>query len=96
MRWYGIGPVPDLAYHSHSLAVCLHGASQGDTDLYIMINAYWKPLTFVIQEEHGNQWRRVVDTSRDSPHDILEPGDEQSVEASTCAVAARSIVVLMR
>jgi isoamylase len=96
VRWYGVGPVPDLAYHSRSLAVCLHGASQGDTDLYIMINAYWEPLTFVIQEEHRDQWRRVVDTSRDSPHDILEPGDEQSVEASTYAVAARSIVVLMR
>jgi hypothetical protein len=39
--------------NSHSLAYCLHGESVGDRDLYVMINAYWKPLTLQIQD-HGS------------------------------------------
>ena len=76
--------------------MCLHGASQGDADLYIMINAYSTSLTFVIQEGQASHWRRVVDTSRGSPDDIVEPGDERPVDALTYVVAARSIVVLIR
>jgi isoamylase len=30
------------------LAFCLHGASQQDVGLYMMINAYWEDLTFTI------------------------------------------------
>ena len=28
VRWYGVGPTVDLSFGSHSLAYCLHGASQ--------------------------------------------------------------------
>jgi hypothetical protein len=28
------------------LAFCLHGASQDDDDIYVMINAYWEELEF--------------------------------------------------
>src|ERR1700737_3822845 len=30
VSWYGVGPTVDLSHDSHSLAFCLHGASQGD------------------------------------------------------------------
>ena len=56
VRWYGAtGPVD---FDSHSLAYCSHGAS----DLYVMINAFWEPVPFHIQQP-GN-WNCVVDTSR--------------------------------
>ena len=45
MRWYGVNQAPDLSFDSHTLAYCLHGVSQGDTDLYVMINAFWEDLT---------------------------------------------------
>jgi hypothetical protein len=48
-----LGPTVDLSHPSHSLAFCLHGASQGDVDLYVMINAYWEDLRFTIQEGKG-------------------------------------------
>ena len=35
-------PTVDLSNDSHSLAFCLHGASQDDDDIYVMINAYWE------------------------------------------------------
>ena len=50
ISWYGVGPMADLSPDSHSLAFCLHGASQADDDVYVMINSYWK-LQFEIQEE---------------------------------------------
>jgi isoamylase len=96
VRWYGVGPVPDLSHDSRSLALCLHGASQGDADLYIMISAYWEPLTFTIQEGQVGEWKRVVDTQRDSPDDLREPGTEIAVTSPTYVVGPRSTVVLIR
>jgi hypothetical protein len=91
-----LGPTVDLSHPSHSLAFCLHGASQGDVDLYVMINAYWEDLRFTIQEGKGGPWQRVIDTSLDSPDDVCEPGAEVRVTSQTYVVKARSIVVLSR
>lgn len=96
IRWYGIGPAVDLAFDSHSLAFCLHGASQGDVDIYVMINAYWQDLRFVVQEGQTDEWRRVVDTARSSPDDICEPGLEATLSDQRYTVQARSVVVLRR
>src|ERR1700740_1455841 len=48
--WYGAGERADLSYNSHTLAFCLHGVSQGDNDIYVMINGYWEELEFQVQE----------------------------------------------
>jgi len=96
IRWYGVGPEVDLSYHSHSVAFCLHGASQQDDDLYVMINAYWEDLAFTIQDGPANHWRRVIDTSLDSPLDFVEPGTVLPITAQRSIVNARSIVVLLR
>jgi glycogen operon protein len=61
-----------------------------------MINAYWKELTFQIQEGTTNEWRRVVDTSLDSPFDILEPGDESPLHSLQYQVPGRTVVTLVR
>ena len=45
-----------LSYDSHSLAFCLHGASQNDDDIYVMINAYWEKLEFQVQEGTAQEW----------------------------------------
>jgi len=96
VRWYGVGHDTDLADDSRSLAFALHGASQQDSDLYVMINAYWQELTFEIQEGAANAWRRVVDTSLDSPLDFLEPGNESPLPSMAYRVPARAVVVLIR
>jgi glycogen operon protein len=96
VTWYGVGPAPDLAYDSHSFAYCLRGASRGDTDLYVMVNAWREALTFEVQEGAAGAWARAVDTSRPSPEDIADPGDEVPLDGSQCVVQARSVVVLVR
>ncbi len=94
VAWYGVGPTADLSNDSHTLAFCLHGASQGDDDIYVMINAYWEPLEFEIQEGTAQEWKRIADTSLPSPADFSEHG--LPLDQTRYAVASRSIVVLLR
>lgn len=96
IHWYGVDPEVDSSYHSHTLAFCLHGTSQGDQDIYVMINAYWQNLVFTIQEGAFDEWHCVVDTSLESPNDIVEPGDEQPLENLHYNVKTRSVVILTR
>ena len=94
IAWYGSGRSADLSPDSRSLAFCLHGASQGDDDIYVMINGYWEALSFKIQEGSPQDWVRVVDTNLQSPNDFSAHGVQLS--ESTYQVAARSIVALIR
>jgi glycogen operon protein len=95
IRWYGVGPCVDLSVDSHSVAYCLHGSSQGDCDLYVMINAYHEPLDFEVQERPAGGWRRAIDTGLASPLDIAEPGEETPVASLRYRVTPRSVVVLL-
>jgi isoamylase len=94
VAWYGVGERVDLSYDSHSLAFCLRGASQGDDDIYVMINAYWEELKFQIQEGTAQEWTRVVDTALPSPNDFAESSPPLST--MSYMVAPRSVVVLLR
>lgn len=94
VAWYGTGPAADLTNDSHSLAFCLHGASQDDDDIYVMINAFWEDLDFHVQEGTAGEWKRIVDTSLNSPDDFSDPG--VSLQQVDYRVAARSVAVLLR
>ena len=89
-----VGPAVDMSPDSRSLAFCLHGASQSDDDIYVMINAYWQPLQFQIQEGAPQHWVRFVDTGLASPDDFSNCG--LPLQQLTYQVAPRSIVILVR
>lgn len=61
-----------------------------------MINAYSKDLTFDVQETNGRPWRRLIDTSMESPDDFCEPGAEVRLDGLSYVVPARATVVLIR
>jgi glycogen operon protein len=94
VSWYGTGSAVDLSGPSRSLAFCLHGASQADDDIYVMINAYWEELVFHIQEGTPQEWKRIVDTSLPSPDDFSERA--LPLATPNYGVAPRSVVVLLR
>jgi isoamylase len=96
VRWYGVSAHADLGFNSHSLAYCLHGASQRDDDIYVMINAYHEPLLFTLQEGQPGDWRRVVDTALPSPEDIAEDAGGVHLAGLQYHVAPRSVVVFVR
>jgi isoamylase len=95
VRWYGVGPNVDLSFDSHSVAYCLHGASVGDGDLYVMINAYHEPLAFEVQEGPSGGWRLAIDTGLNSPDDIANPGEEPALASRRYNVLPHSVVVLL-
>jgi isoamylase len=96
VQWYGVGPSVDWTEHSHQLSYCLLGGSQGDRDLYVMLNAGKADLTFTIQEGRAADWRRVVDTARLSPEDIVADEAGVALASAEYLVRARSVVVLLR
>jgi glycogen operon protein len=92
--WYGTGAAADLSADSHSLAFCLHGGSQNDQDIYVMINAYWEDLSFHIQEGTPSEWTRIVDTALPTPNDFSN--SSEPLRTLSYPVAARSVAVLLR
>ncbi len=96
VRWYGTGREVDMSPESRHLAYYLDGTTEGDDDLYVMINADKRDLTFTIHEGQPQRWRRVIDTSRKSPYDICTPGTEAVIRSGKYVVKGRSIVVLIR
>lgn len=96
VEFHGVGlGGPDEGYSSHSLAVTFKSAN--DLHFYLMINAYWEPLTFKLPPLPNTGvrgWQLWIDTSRPSPDDIQAWEHAPPVMESTYQVGARSLVVL--
>lgn len=82
---------PDLQNTSHSLAVTASSLS-GDLRMHFALNAYWEPLAFELPP--GLAWRRVLDTSRPSPQDLVDFDAAEPVAGASHTVAPRSVVAL--
>jgi glycogen operon protein len=95
VTWYGVEGGVDWGPASKQLAYCLHGGSQQDVDLYVMINADAAARSFHVQEAPPGGWRRVVDTSLPSPDDIVEECRAPALASGVYPVAGRSVVVLV-
>lgn len=94
IRWFGPdGPV-DLSRSSQALAFFLNGKVVEDADLYVLINASHVSVTFHIQCGSPSMWRKVIDTSADSPQDISEESGRRSDSSGTLEIAAQSVAVL--
>lgn len=90
VHWFGTSGGPDLSAQSHTLAWHLSGATYGEDDLYVMVNAYAEPLEFHVQVPGA--WRVLVDTSGSQPPDLTPAAPK--VSEGPIVVLARSIVVL--
>jgi glycogen operon protein len=96
VRWFDIGDVAAPPPHASCLAFLLRGRSEGDADLYAMVNASQETATMRIQEGESTEWRRVIDTARSSPDDFRTPGDEVAIDTVEYQVGAHSTVVFVR
>ncbi|QDU74601.1 Glycogen debranching enzyme [Bremerella volcania] len=95
IHWFGPSRHVDMTAESRTLAYCLHGSSQRDDDLYVMVNASSEVVRFGLHEGRPDQWQCVIDTSHESPDDIREtPGG--ALEDHFYDVAARTVAVLVR
>ncbi len=97
IEWHGISPGhPDWGSDSHSLAFTRTGFLGNEVQL-ILLNAFWKPLEFVLPPAivSGAGWRRFVDTSLPGPFDVSEPSRAPLIDAPNYVVQPRSVVVLL-
>jgi isoamylase len=59
---------------------------------HVIFNAYWEPLEFELPDRRP--WKRWIDTTLDSPNDIVPWREAPAVSGSRYAAGPRSVVVL--
>jgi glycogen operon protein len=96
--WHGVTlNQPDWSDNSHSLALSVE-VHKERLLFHMMLNAYWESLSFEIPAVDGGYdgpWRRWIDTSLDSPDDIVEWHHALPVSGDVYRVGPRSTVVLI-
>lgn len=94
--WHGVKLwQPDWSAGSHSLAFTAQFPS-GDLFFHAILNAYWEPLEFELPPpgKDGEAWRRWIDTSLESPQDIVEWQDAPVVSEQSYRAGPRTVIVL--
>jgi glycogen operon protein len=73
------------------------GDERDDNDFYLMLNADLDDAVFTVAPVPPGcaSWRCAVDTARQAPDDLAEPGGEPPLAGPTCRVRGRSLVVLL-
>jgi len=95
--WHGVRlNQPDWSDHSCCLAFTAE-LRREKLLLHLILNAYWEPLDFElppIGNGGANAWRRWIDTSRETPDDIVPWDRSLAVPGLKYRAEARSVVVL--
>jgi glycogen operon protein len=56
---------------------------------------YWDTLDFEVPIVPDRRWRRLVDTARPSPEDIVKDVRQSPIEADRVRVEGRSVLILL-
>ncbi|MGB9070334.1 MAG: hypothetical protein WCC21_17330 [Candidatus Acidiferrales bacterium] len=94
--WHGVKlGRPDGSFGSHSLALST-ACRKDNLLLYLILNAYSKPLAFELppMSLENDSWRRSIDTSLDSPSDIVEWPAAPTVVSPTYLAQPHSVAAL--
>jgi len=95
--WHGVIPgQPDWGDSSHSLAISAEVPNK-ELLFYVILNAYWEALEFELPRkggDDGDSWHRWIDTTLDSPQDIVQWETAPAVPGRTYRAGPRSVVVL--
>jgi glycogen operon protein len=92
--WHGMKlDQPDWSDHSFSVALNAELQSEG-LRFHLILNAYWESLEFELPKLTRGTWRRWIDTSLDSPHDIVPWEEAPETQADTYRVGDRSVAML--
>jgi glycogen operon protein len=96
--WHGVKlNQPDWSDSSRSVAVLVE-AKEAKLLFYCILNAHWEPLEFELPPLAAGSrdvWRRWLDTSLESPNDIVGWRVAQPILGRSYMSGARSVVVLL-
>src|SRR5262249_3150150 len=94
--WHGVRlGQADWSDSSHSLAFSAEDPYE-KLCIHVILNAYWEPLNFELSSAANGRgaWRRWIDTSLDSPDDIVEWHVAPPIPGGEYLAGPRSVVVL--
>jgi glycogen operon protein len=95
--WHGVRlNRPDWGDVSHSIAFSVE-VPRDRLWFHMMCNAYWEPLEFelpAVGDRAGGPWRRWIDTSLDSPQDIVAWDAAPPVSRGTYRLESRAVALL--
>jgi len=94
--WHGVRiNQPDWSNWSHSVALSAEFVNEGKL-VHWILNAYWEPLDFELPAGGApeRQWKRWIDTSLDTPEDIVPWEDARPIVGTTYRVAPHSVAIL--
>jgi isoamylase len=98
ISWHGVKlNQPDWGADSHAIALTIRSL-RGRFMIHIMINAYWEQMDFEVPpvaEFNGHDWKRWIDTSRESPEDICTWDEAPVITDMSYRLQPRSIVSLI-
>jgi isoamylase len=98
IEWHGVKlHQPDWGHDSHSIAVTAWSLDER-LMFHLMFNAYREPLEFQtppVAVGPASAWRRLMDTSLESPDDIAYWKDAKIVHGDSYIVLPHSMVVLV-
>jgi glycogen operon protein len=96
--WHGVKlGQPDWGDSSHSLALSAEARDE-KVLFHFILNAFWEALEFelpLVGNDNGDSWRRWIDTTLESPLDIVEWEAAPTVPGRTYRAGPRSMVVLL-
>ena len=92
IQWHGVKLFqPDWSDGSRALSLSI-----GEGQMHLIFNALWEPLEFELPICRSGAWRRLVDTSQASPHDIYPHSRAPVLEhQSSYLVEARTSLILV-
>jgi glycogen operon protein len=95
--WHGVKlGQPDWGDHSHSVAFSVELRKE-EIYCHFIFNAFWEPLDFelpLLASAEPDPWRRWIDTSLESPHDIAEWLIAPRAPGKSYRAGPQSVVVL--
>jgi glycogen operon protein len=94
--WHGVSLCrPDWGDASHSVALGIELHRDG-VKFHLILNAFWESLDFEVPRlDNGGVWRRWIDTTLDSPDDIVTWEQAPPIEKDKYQAGPRSVVVLI-
>lgn len=92
--WHGVKlNQPDWGDQSHSIAINADLKSER-IQFHLILNGYWEALDFELPPV-AQGWRRWIDTSLESPQDIVDWEEAPPVEGPTYRSGPQSVVMLI-
>jgi isoamylase len=100
IEWHGVRlGAPDWADDSHSIAFTVRSGPRHNLPfwVHVMFNAFWEALDFELPSAPAVAiagWQRWIDTSLESPEDIMDASAAPPVPSTRYCVSPRSMVAL--